>query len=555
MDFRTSAVLLWSFLVFSQLLPALYLLRKKRHFLLATFCLGTFCLLSWQKVLWVFWVDVPLDKEAWSAATLVLLLCVLLILVLYSVLQALKPLPVRASTSITQKKSTPLLTAVLLLSFLPEFSTSFRESVFFLPYLCLQSAVLAQVLFRGNSFLVAAGLVALVYGTFLATGSLSLGVQVFEIVFLVGLLKGTKKYWFTLAFFVLVLSILQTAKAAYRAQLVREQSATFLEKAYSLWKGVEVGWAKEEEKPSVLSPETFTTYYGFGAGAIQPYYTSKGVLPWACFHCEILFSFITREKFKKTYLSEESCRGLLRDVLGMRLQQPQTLLSVPIASGISNGFSRWNSRFLYPLFQKSLNSFYTRGDSAFPKSPLFHLDLFPRQEWNDGIFLLTRGLLRLGDDTLDRVLGYSPHRVPFKGGETYSLLREPTQRRAFYNVFGREFGYLAFWDKQTTVTFNQFTEAYLNFGFWGLLFSSFLWAGLLYGGEFFVSHLSSRIREVALICFAKAVFLPKEASIVFLSLLFTALGACVVQLLLFLGDKNLRIEDRNITSPPNVSAK
>ena len=70
---------------------------------------------------------------------------------------------------------------------------------------------------------------------------------------------------------------------------------------------------------------------------------------------------------------------------------------------VSEGFTKWrNIEWIYPVFQ----FFPTRGVpyeiKNFPESPLFSFNVFPRQEWSGGFYSLSRGLLRLGDDSLDK---------------------------------------------------------------------------------------------------------------------------------------------------------
>jgi hypothetical protein len=90
---------------------------------------------------------------------------------------------------------------------------------------------------------------------------------------------------------------------------------------------------------------------------------------------------------------------------------------------------------------------------------------------------LAKGFARIGDDSLERVLTWTPSRVPFWEGETYShipymfiprVLWPGKPRRELWNKFGRVYGYLSANDETTSVGVNFLGEAYMNFGFGGL---------------------------------------------------------------------------------------
>ena len=87
------------------------------------------------------------------------------------------------------------------------------------------------------------------------------------------------------------------------------------------------------------------------------------------------------------------------------------------------------------------------------------------------------GYSRMSDDSLERVMDMTPSQVPYWGGETYynTLLimiprviwpDKPT--RAFWNKFGRLYGYLLDDDHLTSIAVGYLAEGYMNFGMFGL---------------------------------------------------------------------------------------
>lgn len=90
---------------------------------------------------------------------------------------------------------------------------------------------------------------------------------------------------------------------------------------------------------------------------------------------------------------------------------------------------------------------------------------------------LARGFARIGDDSLERVLEWTPSRVPFWGGESYAnipfmfiprVLWPSKPKWEFWNKFGRTYGYLSSDDYTTSVGIGYLGEAYMNFGYLGM---------------------------------------------------------------------------------------
>jgi hypothetical protein len=87
---------------------------------------------------------------------------------------------------------------------------------------------------------------------------------------------------------------------------------------------------------------------------------------------------------------------------------------------------------------------------------------------------LTSGFMRVGDDSLERVLSMTPSKVPFWEGQTYSsipflfiprVLWPDKPTRHFWNRFGRTYGVIDSEDYETSVSVSYLAEAYMNFGF------------------------------------------------------------------------------------------
>ncbi len=90
---------------------------------------------------------------------------------------------------------------------------------------------------------------------------------------------------------------------------------------------------------------------------------------------------------------------------------------------------------------------------------------------------LISGFMRAGDDSLERVLAATPNKVPFWGGETYTIIPYMFIPRAFWadkpsrhfwNKYGRLYGVLSPNDYQTSVGVSFLAEAYMNFGLHGM---------------------------------------------------------------------------------------
>ena len=93
---------------------------------------------------------------------------------------------------------------------------------------------------------------------------------------------------------------------------------------------------------------------------------------------------------------------------------------------------------------------------------------------SESIFM---GFSRIGDDSLERVLSWTPKRVPFWNGESYAaipylfiprVLWNDKPSRHLWNKFGVVYGYLGANDNQTSVAVSYIAEAYMNFGYWGM---------------------------------------------------------------------------------------
>ncbi len=100
---------------------------------------------------------------------------------------------------------------------------------------------------------------------------------------------------------------------------------------------------------------------------------------------------------------------------------------------------------------------------------------------------ITAGFMRVGDDSLERVLSQTPAKVPFWEGETYSsipflfiprVLWPDKPTRHFWNRFGRTYGVIDNEDYETSVSVSYLAEAYMNFGFTAMYIVAML-VGLL----------------------------------------------------------------------------
>ncbi len=105
----------------------------------------------------------------------------------------------------------------------------------------------------------------------------------------------------------------------------------------------------------------------------------------------------------------------------------------------------------------------------------------------DNTETLARGFARIGDDSLERVLAWTPEKVPFWNGESYKnvpymfiprFLWPDKPEWKFWNEFGRTYGFLSSDDYQTSVGIGYLGEAYMNFGYLGM-YACAMFMGLL----------------------------------------------------------------------------
>lgn len=90
---------------------------------------------------------------------------------------------------------------------------------------------------------------------------------------------------------------------------------------------------------------------------------------------------------------------------------------------------------------------------------------------------LLHGFSRLGDDSMERVLSWTPTIVPFWEGASYEsipylfiprVIWPDKPSRHVWNKYGKTYGVLSDDDNQTSVGFSYFAEGYMNFGFAGM---------------------------------------------------------------------------------------
>lgn len=123
---------------------------------------------------------------------------------------------------------------------------------------------------------------------------------------------------------------------------------------------------------------------------------------------------------------------------------------------------------------------------------------------------LSRGFARIGDDSLERVLAYTPSRVPFWNGETYAhipyifiprFMWPGKPSRDMWNKFGRMYGFLSTDDYETSVGYNFLSEGYMNFGYAGMYSVAMLFGGLLALFEAISYFYLSNFTYFTFICF------------------------------------------------------
>lgn len=135
-------------------------------------------------------------------------------------------------------------------------------------------------------------------------------------------------------------------------------------------------------------------------------------------------------------------------------------------------------------------------------------DEVPTASDDDNSTKLIAGFMRAGDDSLERVLEYTPERVPYWNGETYSTilymfipraLWPDKPSRHFWNKYGRLYGVLSTDDFETSVGVSYLAEGYINFGYNGMYFIALLMGILIamcekvahgiLGGYFFFPYI------------------------------------------------------------------
>lgn len=130
-------------------------------------------------------------------------------------------------------------------------------------------------------------------------------------------------------------------------------------------------------------------------------------------------------------------------------------------------------------------------------------------------------LLRLGEDSLERVFFYTPRFVPFWKGETYQplayfwvprFLWQDKPAVDIWNRFGKTYLYFVELPKtKTSVTFNYMSEGYMNFGYRGMALASLAFSLLLLILERFLSKVPSQWRAWFAVVLGHSVFFPSEA--------------------------------------------
>jgi hypothetical protein len=119
------------------------------------------------------------------------------------------------------------------------------------------------------------------------------------------------------------------------------------------------------------------------------------------------------------------------------------------------------------------------------------------QEQEENSTKLLSGFMRAGDDSMERVLEYTPERVPYWNGETYASLPYMFIPRAlwpdkpsrhFWNKYGRMYGVLSSNDYETSVGISYLAEGYINFSYHGMYIVA-LFMGLLIAAAEKAAHV------------------------------------------------------------------
>lgn len=101
-------------------------------------------------------------------------------------------------------------------------------------------------------------------------------------------------------------------------------------------------------------------------------------------------------------------------------------------------------------------------------------------------------LVRVNDDSFERVLEQTPSKVPYWEGETYSFvlysfiprfLWPYKPLKLIWQKFGALYGYLHEEDTSTSIMFNIFAEAFMNYGMTGLVCFGMIMGTLLFAIE------------------------------------------------------------------------
>jgi len=138
---------------------------------------------------------------------------------------------------------------------------------------------------------------------------------------------------------------------------------------------------------------------------------------------------------------------------------------------------------------------YTLAERSNVLTNLLHLKFFvgyddenPVSEIEEQRDSLALGFGRIGDDSLERVLAWTPSKVPFWGGETYEFIVYMMIPRFlwrdkpgfnYWNKFGKVYGFISEADNQTSVGISFLGEGYMNFGFLGMFLVALLFGTLV----------------------------------------------------------------------------